>query len=183
MKRILTFFVAGAAIAALSACDDSGIQTQSQESTEKQEQPDEQRAIGEAPVEVDNKVAEFFRENVRQIALSVFNNNDNSAIVHRGVLINSSEELPEVMGNDGLPLKYPEIDFGSSTLVIGWWENRGGYYLVSQSIVTIQGEETINLIAGKTEGFYVTDARPVPFWGLYPKLTKRSTITVVCTYK
>ncbi len=122
MKKILIFFIAGVAIAALSACNNPLF--------------DEGTEIN--PVQVDDMIA--LSEDLAQLVSTVCRD-------IRGeegcIMINSMEELPEVdyLGN---PISPPAIDFNSHTLVIGAIrEGGGGWVLSDQSVVV--GSKDISL--------------------------------------
>ncbi len=166
MKKILTFFIAGAAIAALTtACN-----------TLKDPEQNEGTEIPSVPVNDD--VADFFNMHVSQIVRSALDVNSNQTLVDRCIIINSIDDFLEIEGVPALP---PPIDFDSHTLILGQWVGGGGLYLVSQSMVVEKAEYKINLTIRqkKEEGVDYNNAiHPVYFWGIYSKINAES-ITVV----
>jgi hypothetical protein len=131
------------------------------------------------PVTVSDDVAAFFDSNSLLIARTVFKDNDEPVCM----VINRADELPEVLGDDGLPLVFPDVDFDSHTLVIGLWEASPGWYIKSQHIVIKNDPPLINIItrrkdsSSQPDGAYYLEG----FWGLYPKIDAKS-IYVYMTY-
>lgn len=133
--------------------------------------------------EVSDEAAAFFDENAYLITRDVFKGvrcPDGCCI-----MINSAEELPEVVGDNGSPLKYPVIDFDSNTLILGQFTTpHTGFYLMSQSLVAEQDAVVMNLVVGEKKG-EVDFAQIIgveSLWGIYPKLTSKSIRTNV-TYE
>ena len=177
MKKLLTFFIAGAAIAALSACDDSGIQKQSQESTEKQEQPDEQKAIGVLPTPVSDipeEVSAFLEELLIPSLSEYFEKSDHPEEVC--LTINSEEELNQIVPSS---VELPGIDFENHTLVIVQCEWTGGNFVESQSIDSEPDVMILNMSIGSGNG--LPSIFTAGFCTLYPKLPQKP-ITLNRTY-
>jgi hypothetical protein len=139
--------------------------------------------IGIAPVptsEIPEEVAAFFDENLHRIAQPIFHKDNTVHRIDTCVMINSSDEFNFP---DGIPAELSAIDFDTYTLVIGQW-GRGNTcpYLMSQSLVVEKNVAIINLTIEykPEEGFlYEQFALPVPFWGLYPKITAETIHTNV----
>jgi hypothetical protein len=86
------------------------------------------------------------------------------------VMINSMEEMPKA-DFDGNPLEFPEIDFKSHTLIVGFhvaWN--GGVYIADRMVDVGASEITLTLILKVAEGPHNEADIPKPFWILCPKL-------------
>ena len=167
MKKLLTFFIAGAAIAALSTAN---VACNAPASSGNSEDPTELSIV---PLSVSDDVADYFDENAQLIARAAINDNFDPAFADCCLMINSTEELPETLGYDDLPLKYPDIDFDSHTLVLGQWIGGATSYLASQSVVVEQGEAILNIKVDtkmETGVDYNSAIYPIYFWGIYPKI-------------
>jgi hypothetical protein len=150
------------------------------ESEEPEEVPPEEEK-GVKPVAVSEEVAAFFDENLYRIAHAIFDENGSLPYIDSCMMINSVDELPEIEHN-GAPLKFPDIDFDSHTLVVGQYGSaHGGIYIKSQNIVVEQNIATIHLILGTRTGEmdFPQEAEIKPFWSIYSKINAESIQTIV----
>ncbi len=182
MKKLLTFFLTGAALAALgttfTACN-----------TPKDPEQNEGTEI--QSVSVSDEVANFFddHQTLKAVGNAIFRTVDENRLVNMDssdsfVMINSADELPKIdfYGN---PLDFPAIDFESQTLVIGEYEARhGGECVVSQRIIVENDVATMTITVGLKGGdeFHHYLVEPDYFWGMYPKIDA-STINLIITRK
>jgi hypothetical protein len=193
MKIIVTLFFAGALMGALCvglvACNDEQSSPNNAEFPDSGIKPTLPLSAGEVGSESDKEVTAFFDENVYLITRAILDDNELSPSVDDTcVMINSAEDLPEVTDIYGLPLEFPDIDFDTYTLVIGQRFVGGSgasYYVLNQSMTIEPPYVNLSLIAKQREGPYpaVAIRTPLCYWGLYPKLSEKSTINVTVTYE
>jgi hypothetical protein len=169
MRKTLNFFTLLAATAAIViACSDK-----------PELDPNEIR-----PVKASEEIAEFFDDyqTLRALGLTIFQKVDQLGVVDLTpvdscLVINSVSELPEVSA-DGISFKFPEIDFGTHTLIIGQTKApHSGIHITSKSLVVEHDVAVMNLTLESREGFQEPMAQSIFFWGLYPKLNAQTTHT------
>ena len=91
---------------------------------------------------------------------------------NRVIVINSMNELRRHVSSTSVEL--PDIDFNSYTLIIGQQQMSGtGYRLIDQSLVVGSRMLELTLTVEVPEGSF-TIICPLYFWGLFPKLPRRS---------
>jgi hypothetical protein len=181
MKKIFTLFFTGALMSALCvgfvACNDEQNNPNNPNNEEFPEngiKPTLPLSAGEVGSESDKEVTTFFDENLRPIAIAVFDYQDGFSYEERCVLINSVEELPVIISDDGSSIQYPPIDFKNSTLVVGQWTGGGSSYLVLQNLMVENDVKIMTLTIGQKEGLFDDVILPIPFWGIYPKIDAES---------
>ena len=168
MKKILTYFIAGAAIAALStsllACN-----TSDNGHSEIQ------------PVITSGVIANFFDnpETIKALGNAIFKFVGGNEPIGSCVMINSADQLPELPG-----LEYPEIAFDSHTLVFGVVQVGEGNYIASRKLNVNPdvAKMSIEVKSKDDDLFYAAIIHPNYFWGLYPKINA-STIHTNVTNK
>ncbi len=168
MKAIIKFLSAVAVMIALCAgfwaCNEP-------QQPEQQEEGTEIQPI--SVIEVSDEVDRFFTSNLLQMADSIFTNWQTMITTNDCVIINSADELPEIVDHFGNLIEYPAVDFDSNTLVIGHFANSpllggvGEMCLVDQRVVVGSDEVILYLYLD-----YALDFSFFPrlFYGLYPKL-------------
>ncbi len=173
MKKILTFFLAGATTVALSAVSVACNTTQTELETEIK------------PISVKDDVADLLDENIYLIGSSIFEERIehdlfNSPRIDSCVMINNTSELAGI-DIEGASINMPAIDFDSHTLIIGVFLDHGGDYILSKQLFTEQGEAVMNITLGRENDDTLHPAMAIPkyFWGLYPKIYEKSIHTNV----
>ncbi len=165
MKKITTFFLAGAAFAALSAafvaCNTPGNQGG---------KSDEPEMIGLLPLstsDLPEEVSAFFEEHLPPVSGiksdCFFVGEDGD----KCLMIDSGEELKKILHS---PIELPNIDFGDHTLIIGQQVvPTTSFSIMSQNIDVGSEAITLNLTVKTPEAYYAALSH-LYYWGLYPKL-------------